>query len=36
MDIFGGVLSGAAFGGGVGDQYKDAFGRRMSAISSWP
>jgi LDH2 family malate/lactate/ureidoglycolate dehydrogenase len=24
MDIFGGVLSGAAFGGGVGDQYKDA------------
>jgi LDH2 family malate/lactate/ureidoglycolate dehydrogenase len=24
MDVFGGVLSGAAFGGEVGDQYKDA------------
>jgi LDH2 family malate/lactate/ureidoglycolate dehydrogenase len=24
MDIFGGVISGAAFGGDVGDQYKDA------------
>ena len=36
MDIFGGVISGAAFGGHVGDQYKVVRPRRRtSGTSSW-